>query len=284
MTRLKNYACLMRLHKPVGIFLLLWPTLWALWLAGEGKPNYFIVMIFVAGVILMRSAGCVINDIADRKVDGLVQRTRDRPLASGSVSVKEAFILFVVLITSAFLLVLNLNVYTILLAFVGALLAAGYPFLKRVTHLPQVGLGIAFAWGVPMAFSAELNQVPLKAWVLFSAAAIWPVIYDTYYAMVDRVDDVKVGIRSTAILFGQLDRLIIGMLQILFLLILGLVGWLLDLKWFYFASLLIGGVLFGYQQWLTRDRDSVMCFRAFLNNQWVGLVVFVGIFLSTQYT
>ena len=278
--KLKNYFYLMRLNKPIGIFLLLWPTLWALWLAGEGKPSVRIVLIFIVGVIVMRSAGCVINDLADRNFDGSVERTRARPLASHKVSVKEALVLFIILILIAFLLALSLSGLTVLLAAVGVLLAIGYPFLKRVTHLPQIGLGVTFSWGVPMAFVAQLNQIPMKSWILFLAAATWPVIYDTYYAMVDRDDDIKIGVKSTAILFGKRDLLIVGLLQCLFILLLIVVGWLFNLHFVYYISLLFVAVLFAYQQWMTRDRDRDACFKAFLNNHWVGLIIFVGIVLS----
>jgi len=277
--RLKNYFYLMRLNKPIGIFLLLWPTLWALWLAGEGKPSVSIVSIFIVGVIVMRSAGCVINDLADRNFDGSVERTRARPLASKKVSVKEALVLFAILILIAFLLALSLGRLTVLLAVVGVLLAIGYPFLKRITHLPQIGLGVTFAWGVPMAFVAQLNQVPMKSWVLFLAAATWPVIYDTYYAMVDREDDIKIGVKSTAILFGKRDLLIIGLLQCLFILLLVVVGCLFNLHVVYYTSLLFVAMLFAYQQWITRTRDRDACFKAFLNH-WVGLIIFIGIVLS----
>jgi len=274
LTQLKNYACLMRLHKPIGIFLLLWPTLWALWLAAEGKPDRVLVTVFVVGVILMRSAGCVINDVADRRFDRFVERTRERPLVSGKVSVKEALMLFVVLLMIAFLMALTfLNPLTIQLAVVGALLAIIYPFLKRITHLPQVGLGIAFAFGVPMAFAAELNHIPGKAWVLFLAAAVWPVIYDTYYAMVDRVDDLKIGVKSTAILFGRYDRLMVGCLQVIFLSLMGIVGWLFHLKNGFWVSLLLAALLMIHQQ-------RINPFKAFLNNHWIGLVIFIGIVIS----
>jgi 4-hydroxybenzoate polyprenyltransferase len=270
----------MRFHKPIGIFLLLWPTLWALWLAGEGKPNLFIVLIFMLGVVLMRAAGCVINDLADRHFDAHVERTRDRPLVTGQVSTKEALVLFFILIFCAFLLVLFLNQLTFQLAFIGALLAVIYPLLKRVTHLPQFGLGLAFAWGVPMSFAALTNSVPLKAWVLFFAAAIWPVIYDTMYAMVDREDDKKIGVKSTAILFANYDRMILGVLQVMFLVSLFLVGYLFGLDQFYDMSLLAVLGLFLYQQKLIKNRERENCFKAFLNNHWVGLFIFAGMVAS----
>lgn len=277
--KIKQYIYLMRLNKPIGILLLLWPTLWALWLASNGKPNIPIVIIFILGVILMRSAGCVINDYADRNFDRHVLRTRERPLATGKITGKEAWILFSILMACAFLLVLLLNPLTILLAFVGALLTMIYPFMKRFTNLPQVGLSLAYSWGVPMAFAAETNTVPLAAWMLFFTAIVWPVIFDTFYAMVDRDDDVKIGIKSTAILFGKNDKLMIGALQMLFLLSLIMVGYIFNLNAFYFLSLLIAALLFLYQQILIKNRDREQCFKAFLNNHWVGLVIFLGIAL-----
>lgn len=277
---MKHYLYLMRLHKPIGILLLLWPTLWALWLASDGKPDWFIVFIFIMGVVVMRSAGCIINDFADKDFDSKVERTRTRPLTNENISEKSALILFGCLMIIAFILVCTLNRLTIFLSFAGAFFAMVYPFLKRVTHLPQVGLGIAFAWSVPMAFSAELNQVPSHAWAVFIAALIWPVIYDTYYAMVDRPDDLKIGIKSTAILFGDRDRLFIAILQILFLFLMGIVGVIFELQFIYFISLLISGLLFLYHQWLTRYRDPQACFSVFLSNQWVGFIIFLGILFS----
>jgi 4-hydroxybenzoate polyprenyltransferase len=278
----KKYFILMRLNKPIGILLLLWPTLWALWLAHRGLPNYKILSIFIAGVVLMRSAGCVVNDFADRHFDAHVKRTAQRPLATGSIHPKRAIVLFVVLTLIAFFLVLLLNEYTILLAFVGALLAVVYPFMKRFTHLPQVGLGLAFSWGVPMAFAAENNTIPYSAWVLFFTAILWPVIYDTMYAMTDRDDDIKIGLKSTAILFAGYDRLIISVLQCLFLLGLVYVGVLFKLSNYYNLSLVIVAGFFVYQQILIKNHDRQRCFQAFLNNHWVGLVIFVGILLGVN--
>jgi 4-hydroxybenzoate polyprenyltransferase len=277
---MKNYINLMRLNKPIGIFLLLWPTLWALWLASEGAPSVKIVCIFVMGVVLMRSAGCVINDIADRNVDKYVARTQNRPLTSGRVSLRAALILFFSLIALAFGLVLFLNPLTIMLAIVGAALAVLYPFLKRVTHLPQMGLGMAFAWGVPMAFAAEMQHVPLMSWIIFLAAAAWTVMFDTMYAMVDREDDIKVGIKSTAILWGQHDYIAIAILQFICVICFIAVGYLFQLNAIYFLSAMVAILLFGYQQWLIQDRLPEKCFQAFLNNNWVGLVIFVGILFS----
>lgn len=278
--RLYQYALLTRLNKPIGALLLLWPTLWALWLAGKGHPQPSILMIFIIGVILMRSAGCAANDFADRHVDGQVERTKNRPLASGKIKSIEAIMVAGILLLASFLLVLQCNLFTIQLAFVGAALALVYPFLKRYTHLPQLGLGAAFAWGVPMAFAALTNSIPLSAWFLFFTALLWPIIYDTMYAMVDRNDDEKAGIKSTAILFGAHDKLVIGLLQILFLMMLTITGILFDLNVFYYVSLMIVVVLFVYQQWLIQARDRAKCFAAFLNNNWVGLVIFIGIVLS----
>ncbi len=277
---LKNYISLMRLNKPIGILLLLWPTLWALWLAGEGKPDLSIVFIFISGVILMRSAGCIINDFADRHFDTFVARTKDRPLAAGKIKVKSALILFAFLCLCGFLLVLFLNRLTVFLAFIAAFLAIFYPFMKRFTHLPQVGLGIAFAWSVPMAFAAQTNSISIEAWLVFLAATVWPIIYDTIYAMVDRADDEKIGIKSTAILFGKYDKLFIAGLQIIFLGLMIWIGFVYHLNFFYYLSIFIAGMLSGYQQWLIKDGDRGKCFNAFLNNHWLGFVIFLGIVLS----
>ena len=278
--QVKNYCYLLRLHKPVGILLLLWPTCWALWLAGSGKPDLSIVITFFVGVIIMRSAGCVINDIADKNIDGRVARTRERPLATGVISVRAALLVFLGLSLLGFLLVLRLNHLSIYLALVGAVLMVVYPFLKRVTHLPQVGLGLAFAWGVPMAFAAIQHHVPPAAWLLFAAAALWPISYDTIYAMVDRDDDIAIGVKSTAILFNDKDTVFVATLQVAFLLLLAYVGWVFGLNLFYYVSLLAAEGLFAYQQFLMKDGDPGACFQAFLNNQWVGLVIFLGIVMN----
>jgi 4-hydroxybenzoate polyprenyltransferase len=278
--KIKNYALLMRLDKPVGIVLLLWPTLWAIWLASHGKASLSIVIIFTTGVIFMRSAGCIINDIADRHVDGAVHRTQNRPLVTQAVSLTEAFSLFVLLGCCAFALVLNLNVLTIKLAFVGAGLAIVYPFLKRWTFLPQVGLGAAFSWGIPMAFAAIQHTIPLAAWCLYVTALIWPVIYDTMYAMVDKADDEKVGIKSTAILFGENTQLVLACLQVVFLACLILVGMLFQLPLIYYVSLIMVAMLCCYQQSLIKKRHPALYFKAFLNNQWVGFIIFLGILVS----
>jgi 4-hydroxybenzoate polyprenyltransferase len=277
---LTQYAYLMRLDKPIGILLLLWPTLWALWLASKGQPDLKILAIFVGGVILMRSAGCVLNDFADRRFDGHVQRTRQRPLASGKVSIVEALVIAALLSLCAFLLVLQCNFLTIILAFVGAGLTLFYPFMKRFTHLPQVGLGAAFTWGVPMAFAAELGKVDVSAWFLFFSGMLWPIIYDTMYAMVDREDDIKIGVKSTAILFNQKDRLLIGVLQIAFVICLAVLGLIFELNSIYYTSIFIVTLLFIYQQSLLRNHEPQLCFKAFLNNNWVGFTIFAAIVLS----
>jgi len=267
----------MRLDKPIGILLLLWPTLWALWIAGEGRPKPWLVMVFIAGVVLMRSAGCVINDYADRKIDSHVKRTAQRPITSGVVSKQEALLLFGVLVTLAFLLVLTLNPLTIGLSLVGAFLATSYPFTKRFTHFPQAYLGAAFGWAVPMAFAAQTGNVDARAWWLFAAVLIWALIYDTMYAMVDRDDDLKIGVKSTAILFGRYDRLIIGLLQLVFLGLLAYSGKLFGLGFYYYLGLGVASALMFYHQWLIRDRRRDPCFKAFLHNHWVGVAVFAGI-------
>lgn len=273
---------LMRLDKPIGILLLLWPTLWALWIAGEGHPRPWLIAVFVAGVVLMRSAGCVINDYADRKIDSHVKRTAQRPLTAGLVSKKEALVLFGILVTLAFLLVLTLNPLTIGLSLVGAFLATSYPFTKRFTHLPQAYLGAAFGWAIPMAFAAQTGSVDPRSWWLFAAVLVWALIYDTMYAMVDRDDDLKIGVKSTAILFGRYDRLIIGLLQLVFLALLIYVGHLFGLGFYYFCGLAAAAVLMIFHQWLIRDRQRDRCFRAFLHNHWVGVVIFIGI-LANYY-
>ncbi|HVE45087.1 MAG TPA: 4-hydroxybenzoate octaprenyltransferase [Gammaproteobacteria bacterium] len=278
--KITQYVTLIRLNKPIGILLLLWPTWWALWLAHGGFPALRLWVIFSLGVILMRSAGCILNDMADRHIDPHVKRTQGRPLATGEVSVQEALLLAGCLLLMAFGLVLLCNRLTVYLALIGAGLAVLYPFLKRVTHLPQVGLSVAYSWGVPMAFAATQGTVPLLAWVLFLAAALWTVMYDTLYAMVDREDDIKIGVKSTAILFAQYDKWMIAALQGDVMLMLCFVGFLFHLHLFYWLSLLLAALLFLYQQWLIKDRDPARCFKAFLNNNWVGMVVFLGILLN----
>ncbi len=279
-SRWKTYIRLMRADRPIGTLLLLWPTLWALWLAAEGFPRWDVLLIFCLGVFLMRSAGCVINDVADRRIDGHVARTRERPLATGTVSTREALLLFAGLCLLAFILVLFTNRLMLLLSLGGVVLAVCYPFMKRHTHLPQVVLGAAFAWGIPMAFAAQLNALPQEAWLVYLAALVWTVVYDTFYAMVDRDDDLRIGVKSTAILFGDQDRLITAGLQMLTLYALVLVGERFELGTSYYLSLVTTGGLFAYQQYLIRYRERDACFKAFLNNNWVGLVIFVGIVAS----
>jgi 4-hydroxybenzoate polyprenyltransferase len=277
--RLRDYALLMRFNRPIGIFLLLWPALWALLIAGDGHPQPGIVLIFVVGVILMRSAGCVINDFADREIDRYVWRTRNRPLTTGRIRPWEAKLLFTVLSLAAFALVLLLNPLTVMLSFAGALLALAYPFMKRLTHLPQVVLGAAFGWSVPMAFAAVRNELPPLAWLLFTATVLWTTVYDTMYAMVDRDDDIVLGVKSTAILFGDADRQLIGVLQVMLLVCLVMVGHQAGLGWYYYGSLGVAASLALYQQGLIRYRERENCFRAFLNNNWFGAVIFVGMLL-----
>ncbi len=267
----------MRFDRPIGILLLLWPTLWALWIAGEGSPSTKNILIFCTGVVLMRAAGCIMNDVADRDFDPHVERTRCRPLASGELTVREALIAFFVVMLLAFGLVLMTNVLTIKLAFAGALLASTYPFFKRWTHFPQVILGLAFGWGIPMAFAAETGQIASVAWLILLINVIWSVIYDTLYAMVDREDDVSIGLKSTAIMFGRFDLLIIRVLKILMIALLVLLGLKLQFSWPWFAGVAIAGVLFVRQQYLVRERDRDACFNAFLNNNWVGVAVWTGL-------
>ncbi|MFP8967640.1 4-hydroxybenzoate octaprenyltransferase [Pokkaliibacter sp. CJK22405] len=281
MTRFQAYVQLMRADKPIGTYLLLWPTLWALWLAADGLPYRHLLIIFVLGVWLMRAAGCVINDFADRKVDGHVKRTRLRPLASGQVTSREALILAGALALLAFILVLQTDTYTASLSFVALALAACYPFMKRYTHLPQVVLGAAFGWGIPMAFAAQQGEIPLMGWLVFLANLLWTVAYDTYYAMVDRDDDLRIGVKSTAVLFGRFDRRIIACLQLLALWLMAWVGQLAELGSWYAASLWIAAAMFVWQYWITRYRDRDACFKAFLHNHWVGLVIFIGILMDT---
>ncbi|GAA0789681.1 4-hydroxybenzoate octaprenyltransferase [Marinobacterium sediminicola] len=278
--RLQAYIHLMRADKPIGTYLLLWPTLWALWIAAQGTPSLELLLIFSLGVFLTRSAGCVINDFADRHIDGHVKRTHQRPLPSGRVTEREAIGLFIGLMLISFLLVLLTNTLTILMSFGGLALAFVYPFMKRYTHLPQVVLGAAFGWAIPMAFTAVQAQLPLTAWLLYAAKILWTVAYDTQYAMVDRDDDLKIGVKSTAVLFGQHDKLIIGLLQLAALVILIWVGQLEQMGlWFHLG--LVGALgFFMYQQWLIRHRERMPCFRAFLNNHYAELVVLIAIILD----
>ncbi|OZY34501.1 4-hydroxybenzoate octaprenyltransferase [Pseudomonas lundensis] len=275
-----DFIQLTRMDKPIGIYLLLWPTLWALWIAAKGVPSLSNLLIFVFGVILTRAGGCVINDFADRKVDGHVKRTEQRPLVSGKVSSKEALVFFALLMGVSFLLVLCTNATTIWLSFGGLALAASYPFMKRYTYYPQVVLGAAFSWGMPMAFTAETGSLPAAAWLLYIANLLWTVAYDTYYAMTDREDDLKIGVKSTAILFGDADRVINLSLQGLALGCLWLAGTHFELGGWFHLGLLVAAGCFVWEFWYTRDRDPQRCFKAFLHNHWAGLAIFVGIVLN----
>ncbi|WP_020207586.1 4-hydroxybenzoate octaprenyltransferase [Gilvimarinus chinensis] len=279
--RLKLYAQLTRLNRPIGWLLVLWPTLWGLWLASGGFPKLDLLIIYTLGAITMRSAGCVINDFADRNLDGHVKRTQDRPLATGKITLSEAWAVFAALVCIAFILVLLTNTLTLWLAFGGLALACTYPFMKRYTHLPQVVLGAAFAWGIPMAFASARNTVPAEAWLIYFTVLIWTVVYDTFYAMVDRDDDVRVGIKSTAVLFGDQDRLITATLQALVILGLLMMKSRFELNDLYYLGVATAAGLFIYQQKLIRYRQRGPCFKAFLNNNWVGMAVFTGIVLST---
>ena len=275
-----DFLQLMRMDKPIGIYLLLWPTLWALWIAAEGVPSLKNLLIFVTGVVLMRAAGCVINDYADRHFDGHVSRTKARPLASGKVTAREALILFAVLVALSFALVLLTNATTVWLSFGALGVAALYPFMKRYTYYPQVVLGTAFSWGMPMAFTAETGELPAAAWLLLLANVIWTVAYDTYYAMADREDDLKIGVKSTAILFGDADRVIIFGLQGLTLLCLLLAGARFELGLYFHLGLLVAAGCFAWEFYMTRQREPMVCFRAFLHNHWAGLAIFLGIVLD----
>jgi len=283
-SQLRNYGKLMRIDKPIGIWLLLWPTLWALWLAGDGHPDPGLFVIFVAGVFIMRSAGCVLNDFVDRKIDPYVERTRTRPIASGAVLPAEALVLFVALGLIAIGLATMLNDQAQLLAAIGAGLTIVYPFIKRYVSIPQFVLGAAFGWAVPMAFAAQTGDTPELAWLLFGIAVIWAIIYDTFYAMVDRDDDKKIGIKSTAILFGEMDLFVIAGLQLLMLLALVLAGMRAELGFWYYASVGIAAGLMTYHQRLARSRRPAGCFAAFQHNHYIGLVVFIGIVLHYSFS
>ncbi len=274
--KLPPYWQLTRMHKPIGTFLVLWPTLWCLWIAGEGSPQIKLVIIFILGSLLMRSAGCCINDYADRKFDGKVARTRERPLATGKISPKEALWLCAALCFLAFLLVLLTNLFTILMAFAALAIALIYPFMKRYTHMPQLVLGAAFSWGGMMAFTAQMDSLPAQAWLLYIANLLWTVAYDTQYAMVDREDDLKLGIKSTAILFAEADVFVIAFLQIFFLITLALSANYFGLSSAFELGLVLAGLLFLYQHALTWNRQADNCFKAFLNNNYVGLVIFMA--------
>ena len=278
--KIKPFIELMRLDKPVGIYLLLWPTLWALWIAAKGIPDFAVLLIFTLGVIFMRSAGCVINDYADRHVDGHVARTINRPLITGTVTSKQALFLFFSLLAASFALVLFTNTLTIQLSFAGAALAAIYPFMKRHTHLPQVFLGAAFSWAIPMAFAAQADELPKYVWLIYMANLSWTVAYDTMYAMVDRDDDIKIGVKSTAILFADADKVMIAILQGISIFCLFLLGSELSLNAFYYLGLAVAIGLMAHQQWLIRARDKAGCFAGFINSHWVGVAVWLGLILA----
>jgi len=282
--RLTEYARLARLDRPIGIWLLLWPVLWALWIAGNGRPDPKVLVVFVLGVFAMRAAGCVINDLVDRDIDPRIRRTHRRPLAARRVTPVEAIVLCVLCAAAALWLVLRLDAFTVRLSLVGAALTVSYPFVKRFFPLPQLYLGISFGgWGVPMAFAAQTGQLPRIAWMIFMAAVIWAVIYDTQYAMVDREDDLRIGVHSTAVTFADMDRVMIGILQILMLAALGLVGRTLHFGVWYFGGLGVAAVTFIYQQWLIHDRDPQACLQGFLNNNYTGIAIFAGILLQYLY-
>ncbi|MFT5220829.1 MAG: 4-hydroxybenzoate polyprenyltransferase [Gammaproteobacteria bacterium] len=276
-TKTPLYLQLIRFDKPIGFYLLLWPTLWALAIAAEGAPDRWILFVFVCGVFLMRSAGCAINDYADRDLDHQVARTQNRPLTTGLITEKEALGVFAVLSLIAFALVLSLNLFTILMSFGGLLLAASYPFMKRYHYLPQVHLGAAFGWAIPMAFAAQLETIPKQGWLLYVAALLWTVAYDTMYSMVDRKDDLKVGVKSTAILFGEFDKLMIAIFQGLFITAMVLIGVDLEMTWPFYLGLLVATLLSGFEQFMIADRVPAHCFTAFLHNHWIGAVIFAGI-------
>ena len=279
--RLRAYTLLARLDRPVGIYLLLWPTLWSLWLAGNGQPSQTVFVVFVLGVVLMRSAGCVINDYADRDLDTQVERTRDRPLAKGWVTPTEALALAGILLILAFLCVLLTNWLTILMSFVALALAATYPLMKRVHHLPQVHLGLAFGWAIPMAWVAQTGEFPATtAWLLYLANVCWSVAYDTMYALADRDDDIRAGVKSSAILFGCWNRILIGLFQTLTLLLLGIVGLKYGAGAWFYIGVAVATTLATYQQWLIRHHDPAKCLRAFSNNAWSGFAVFTGLFID----
>jgi 4-hydroxybenzoate polyprenyltransferase len=281
--RVQEWVRLMRLDRPVGIWLLLWPEMWALWIAGGGRPEPRILVIFLLGTVVMRSAGCIINDFADRNVDPFVKRTKDRPLAARRITPHEALVLFCVLAAIALCLALQLDFNTLKLAFVGAALTVSYPFFKRFFPVPQFYLGLAFGWAVPMAYMAASGTLPRVAWVLFVTAVLWACIYDTLYAMVDREDDLKIGVKSSAILFADMDKVIVAIMQAMMLFSLFLVGKTMKFGTWYLTGVVAAAVFFLYQQWLIRDREPAKCFRAFINNQYVGLSIFVGILLEYVY-
>ncbi len=278
--KIANYIVLMRFNRPIGILLLLWPTLWALWIAAEGFPDVVNFLAFCAGVPVMRAAGCVINDYADRNLDGHVKRTSNRPIPAGHVSPEEALILFSLLLFVAFLLVLTLNRTTIYLAFAGAAMTLFYPYAKRFTWFPQVVLGITFSWSIPMAFAAEQKPLSELTWIIYFTNLIWVIFYDTIYAMVDREDDLKAGIKSIAIFFGDSDRFMVGLMQFMVIVGLAIIGNYLDFGWVFVLVIFLVGALFAGQQMLIRKRDPDDCFRAFLNNNYVGMIIFLGILIE----
>jgi 4-hydroxybenzoate polyprenyltransferase len=282
-SQLRNYGKLMRVDKPIGMWLLLWPTLWALWLAGEGTPDQGLFVIFVLGVFVMRSAGCVLNDFVDRKIDPYVERTRTRPLATGAVAPFEALTLFAALGLIAIGLASMLNPQAQLLAVIAAGLTIAYPYLKRYVSIPQFVLGAAFGWAAPMAFAAQTGGTPELAWLVFGTALIWAVIYDTFYAMVDREDDLKIGVKSTAVLFGEVDLFVIAGLQLLMLLALILIGYRAELGFWYYLSVAIAAAMMAWHLWLARDRQPAGCFKAFLMNHLIGMVIFIGIVLHYTF-
>ncbi|MGH8170279.1 MAG: 4-hydroxybenzoate octaprenyltransferase [Steroidobacteraceae bacterium] len=283
--RLQEYARLARFDRPIGTWLLLWPALWALWVSGTGRPQQKVLIVFVLGVVVMRAAGCIVNDFADRDIDSYVKRTRERPLAARRVSPIEALALVVLLAAAALLLVTRLDVFTVKLAVIGAALTVSYPFMKRFFPLPQLYLGLSFGgWSVLMAFAAQRESLPRIAWVLYIAAVIWAAAYDTIYAMVDREDDLTIGVRSSAILFADMDRMLIGAMQAMMLLALVLAGRDMNYGGWYYAGIAAAGLLFLYQQWLIRAREPAACLRAFLNNNYVGMAIFIGLLLQYVYS
>jgi len=275
--RVMPYIQLMRLDRPIGILLLLWPTLSALWIAAEGLPDITVLVVFILGVILMRSAGCAINDFADREIDGSVWRTQNRPLATGELTARQAIYVFIGMALVAFILVSMLNTLTIWLSLGGVFLAATYPFMKRYTYFPQIYLGMAFGWAIPMAYAAQTNSVPVMAWLLFLANIIWTTMYDTFYAMADREDDLLAGVKSTAVLFGDDDLIIQGMMQVAYIFVMVLIGVQLEMSFIFYLGLCVAGGLFAYQQFLAKDRQPQRCLQAFLNNNWVGLAIFLSL-------
>lgn len=277
--RLVQYTKLVRADKPIGALLLMWPMLWALWIVSDGQPRTSVLLVFIAGTFLMRSAGCAINDYADRHIDGAVARSQDRPIVSGKVSPKEALLVAVVLALLSFLLVLSMNRLTIALSFVGVVLAAVYPFSKRITYWPQLVLGLAFGWAVPMVNAAQSGSVSASGWIIYLAAILWALAYDTIYAMVDRDDDLKLGVKSTAIWFGRYDVFAVAIALAMVIVILVMEGLRSSLGAFYFIGLAAGSLVVVRQLWLIKDRDRILCFKAFMLSNFMGLAIFVGLML-----